>query len=458
MNLDKLILDFHQDSINLAKENRGSEVIWATEYISVFALNSLGLAYATYENNYKKALETLYNALKIEPASSMVWSNITHVYSTIGQNDNAIEAALKAVECSDGKDFHSFYNAGVVLTNGGRLQEAEQMYRSARILSPNNENVSFNLSLSLLRQGKYEEGFQLYEYRFKTSEYTGNFKKRFLQDEWDGRKFKKKSLLIYSEQGLGDFIQFGRFIKNIRPFGGKIICEVQEPLAKIVKENFDVDEVISRPNNSDWPQAPESDYCISICSLPRVLKIKGIEEVSSDPYIKTKTVYKLKNTGKKFKIGICWAGNPDHKRDCTRSIPVSNFSVLTQNKNIQCYSLMKGVNSKRTWPTGAVDLNDGIEKLNIIDLQDKINDFNDLAGIVKSMDLVITVDTALAHLCGSMGIPTWVLIGMETDWRWMDNINKTLWYDSVTLFRYKDGWENLLNEVVDALPINQKVK
>mgnify|MGYP003341732903 FL=1 len=157
------------------------------------------------------------NALKIEPASSMVWSNITHIYSITGQNERAIESALKAVEYSDGKDFHSLYNAGVVLTNGGRLEEAEQMYRGAKILNPNNDNVSFNLALSLLRQGKYEEGFQLYEYRFKASEYTGNFKKRFLQDEWDGRKFKKKSLLIYSEQGLGDFIQFGRFIKNIRP-------------------------------------------------------------------------------------------------------------------------------------------------------------------------------------------------------------------------------------------------
>ena len=458
MNLDKLILNWHQDSLNLAKENRGSEVIWSTEYLAVFALNSLGLAYVTHENNYKKGLDILYDALKIEPASSMVWSNITHVYSTIGQNDKAIDSALKAVQYSDGKDFHSLYNAGVVLTNGGRLEEAEQMYRGARVLNPDNDNVGFNLALSLLRQGKYEEGFQLYEYRFKTSEYTANFRKRFLQDEWDGRKFKKKSLLIYSEQGLGDFIQFGRFIKFIRPFGGKIICEVQEPLAKIVKENFDVDEVIPRQNNSDWPQTPESDYCISICSLPRVLKIKGPDEVSSPPYIKTKAVYKTKNTNKKLKVGICWAGNPDHKRDCTRSIPVSHFSVLTQNKNLECYGLMKGVNPKRIWPTGPVDLNEGIEKLNIIDLQDKINDFNDLAGIVKSMDLIITVDTALAHFCGAMGVPTWVLIGMETDWRWMDNKKTTPWYDSVTLFRYKDGWQNLLNEVSESLPINRKAK
>lgn len=452
MNLDKFLQDFYSEYTDLCKNNRKSEAIWACEYLAVQALNCLGLAYVSNLKNHSKSIETFNNALQIDPGNWQLMSNLTHVYSVMEKNDLAIDKALKTVEYSKGEFCEPFYNAGVVLMNEKRLVEAEEMYKKALQINPHHATTAFNLSLTLLRQGKIQEGFSLYDWRYKSSEITGQFKDRFKIPEWDGSKFKKKTLIIYSEQGLGDFIFFSRFIKNIKKLGGKIICEVQQPIFEIIKDNIDVDEVVSRPNNTNWPPVPAGDFAISVCSLPKVLKINNLNQVKSQPYIKSTKNIKIKGASRKMKIGICWGGNSDHQSDYMRSMHVSSMKALTLHKKVQCYSLMKGVSPKRTWPCGSVDLNEGIESMNIISLDEKLNNFTDLAGIIESLDLVITVDTGLAHLCGAMGKPVWILLGKINDWRWMDNTDSSSWYESARLFRYKTSWEDLIQEVIDNLP------
>jgi hypothetical protein len=452
MNLDRFLSNFHSETWDMSNNGRFHESIYIAEHLTVQSLNCLGLVYSTNYKYHKKALDCFYRALKIDPGNWHLWSNIVHVFSLTGQNEKAVIAANEAIKFARGQAFDPYYNSGVVLANLGRLEESEKMYKLALELNPSHATASFNLALVLLRQGKYAEGFNMYDWRFKSSDITKRFKERFLQDHWDGRKFKKKSLLIYSEQGLGDFILFSRFIEKAKSLGEKVIVEVQEPLVNIVRDNFNVDVVLPRANNNDWPNAPESDYCISVCSLPKVLKIDNKEKILHDPYIKPKNKMKLKSVGKKLKVGICWCGNPDHKRDHTRSTYVSSFKPLTENKKIQCYGLLKGVPSKRSWPDGKVDLSTGLSNMNVINLEDKIQNFDDLASAIDAMDLVITVDTGLAHLAGAMGKPTWLLIGSETDWRWMDNADTTPWYPSMKIFRYKTSWSNLIKEVVEALP------
>jgi len=453
MNLDKLLYNLHSEGENLHKNGRDHEYIWSCESVAVQALNSLGLAYSTYAKNYEKALKCLYNALDIDRGNWLIWSNLTHIYSVIDDKEKAIKCAYKSIECSRGEVLDPYYNAGVVLAGAGRLLDAENMYRAARQLNSNHDFSAFNLGLLLLRQAKFEEGWDFYEWRFRTAELTGNFKKRFIQEEWDGRKFKKKSLVVYSEQGLGDFIMFSRFLPKVQSLGGKVIVEVQEPLVNLIKENFKDVEVISRENSNNWPKAPKSDYAISICSLPRVLKIYNADDVKSDPYIKATIKTKAKAVrSKKIKVGLCWSGNPDHRFDYNRSIPVKLFSKLINHSKVECYSLNKSSNAIRNWSTGTVDLDEGRKSLKLVDLSDKIKDFSDLAREIENMDLVITVDTGLAHLCGAMGKATWVLLGSETDWRWMDNSNTSPWYDSITLFRYNKSWETTIDELVKVLP------
>jgi tetratricopeptide (TPR) repeat protein len=458
MHLEKLLSDFYTDYSNLTSQGRNGEAIWSCEQTAVQALNCLGLSYCTNLKDYKKSLETFESALKIDPSNWHIWSNLTHVYSVMGDHDNSVETAMRTIQYSRGEDLDPYYNAGVVLANVLRYKESEEMYRKSLNINPNHAMSNFNLGLSLLRRGEYEEGFRLYDYRFFSHDITSRFKKRFLQPEWEGQKIKKKSLLVYSEQGLGDFIFFSRFIKRIRPLVGKIICEVQEPIAQIVRDSLDVDEVISRRNNNDWPDPPKSDYCISVCSLPKIFKTCNSEDFFCEPYFKSTGKIKLKCPKSKMKIGICWGGNSDHTRDFLRSMPILAMKELIENKNVQCYSLMKGVNTKRSWPKGDIDLNEGIESLSIIDMSEKIQNFTDLAHIIESLDLVITVDTGLAHLCGAMGKPVWILLAKHCDWRWFDDTETTPWYTSARLFRCKTTWEDLIHEVVESLPINQKAK
>lgn len=453
MNTEKFLQDFHNDNFYLLGQNRFHEYIFSAENAAVQTLNALGLAYSNDIKFHQKALECFHMAIKIDPGNWQLWSNIVHIHCTNGDLQKAEEASNEAIKFGKGEVFDAFYNAGVVHTYLNNLPKAEEMYKQALSLNPQHPTTNFNLSLVLLRQGKYREGFGLYDWRFKAAEITKKFKERFIeQEDWDGRKFKKKSLLIYSEQGMGDFIQFSRYLDKVKSLGGKIICEVQEPLAQLVRDNFDVDEVVGRPNTTDWPKLKPTDYCISICSLPNVLKIETEKDIYKEPYIKAKTKLQLKNNDKKLKVGICWCGNSDHKRDHTRSTFAHTFKPLTEHPKLQCYSLVKGINFRRQWPDRFVDLSDGMNSMNIIDLSDKITNYASLASAVDSMDLIITIDTGLAHLAGAMGKTTWILIGTETDWRWMDNLDTTPWYQSMRLFRYKTNWDDLIKEVVKAIP------
>lgn len=452
MNLEKLLSDFYTDYTNLTSQGRNGEAVWSCEHVAVQSLNCLGLAYCANLKDYKKSIDTFESALKIEPSNWQVWSNLTHVYSVMGDHEKSVETAMRTIEYSRGEELDPYYNAGVVLANVFRYKESEEMYRKSLNVNPNHAMSNFNLGLSLLRRGEYEEGFSLYDHRFSSHDITAKFKKRFSQPEWEGQKIKKKTLLVYSEQGMGDFIFFSRFIKRIRPLVGKIICEVQEPIAQIVRDNLDIDEVISRQNNNDWPEPPKSDYCISVCSLPKIFKICNSEEIFCEPYFKSTEKIKLKCPKSKMKIGICWGGNSDHTRDFLRSMPILAMKELTENKKTQCYSLMKGVNTKRSWPKGTVNLNEGIESLSIIDMSEKIQNFTNLSNIIDSLDLVVTIDTGLAHLCGAMGKPVWILLAKACDWRWLDDVETTPWYPSARLFRCKTTWEDLIHEVVDALP------
>jgi tetratricopeptide (TPR) repeat protein len=452
MNLDKILCGMYEESCRLHNENRDAEAIFTCEHTATQALNTLGLAYCSYLGNYEKAIAVFHSALAIDPGNWLLWSNICHVRSNQGKHEEAVEAAFKAIKYSGGSVFDPFYNAGVSFTACGKMKEAIDMYRSALELCPDSPQSNYNLALCLLRSGYFQEGWTRYEGRFLTNELTGNFKKRFVQDHWDGRKFKNKTLLVYSEQGLGDFILFARFLPMVKKLGGEVICEVQEPLLPIVGKNLKVNKLISRPNTNSWPEPPVSDYCISISSLPRVLKIDSLDKVPTEPYIFAPKRTKPKfMSNDKLNIGICWCGNSDHQRDYTRSMGLGQFRPLASDGR-ELFGLLKGVSGRRNWPQGFVDLNEGIETFPMTNLADKIADFGDLAHFVNHLDLVITVDTGLAHLAGAMGKKVWVLLGKETDWRWGDDTTVSPWYPSMRLFRRKDTWENLIQEVIRELP------
>lgn len=453
MNLDKILTSIQEDYFRLQSEGRHSECLFTCEQLVVQSLNTLGLAYCRDSSSYDKALNCFYDALKIEPSNWLLWSNICHVFNLQDKNEESLSAIIKSIKFSEGKSFDAYYNAGVVLSSLDKNEEAINMYRSSLQIIPDHNQSNYNLALCLLKSQSWKEGWEKYEYRFKTNDFTKKFKDRFVQDQWDGRKFKNKSLVVFSEQGLGDFIFFSRFLPKVKSLGGNLICEVQEPLKDIIVNNFKIDKLFFRPNNINWTEPPESDYAISISSLPKVLRIDSLKKIPNKPYIfppkKPKPKEFLK---KKYKIGLCWLGNSDHQRDHTRSFFLNYFKPISKNSKLQLFGLSKGVQSKRVWPQGVVDLNEGIEDFPMINLADKINTFGDLANYINHLDLVLTVDTALAHLAGAMGKPVWVLLGKETDWRWVESSTSSDWYPSMRLFRRKTTWEDLISEIIKELP------
>lgn len=447
MNYDKILSDMYDNSCYLNNNGRIAESVHIFEQQAVQALNILGLTYCNAKK-YDESIRCFMDALKIDPGNWILWSNITHVESTRENYTNGQIAAEKTIKYAKGYHADAYYNAGVIYTASNRPKEAEEMYRMALQLAPNNPHVNYNLGLMVLRQRICMEGWQKYEYRHETAPFIKKFVQRFLQDKWDGRKFKDKTLVVYSEQGLGDFIFFARFLPKVKQLGGKVILEVQEPLVDLVGKNFGVHEVVSRSNGNIWNMPPEGDYCISVCSLPLVFKIDSFDKIPNKPYIFAPDLPRPKEFNKKqFNIGLCYAGNSDHPRDHTRSMFLEHFAPIIKTEGVQVFNIMKNVNPIRNWPQGKVNVSRNSQNLPIIDLAPKISNMKDLSHYINHLDLVITVDSAVAHLAGAMGKPVWNLIGREVDWRWMDDTDKSHWYPSMKIFRYKNSWEELVKEV-----------
>jgi tetratricopeptide (TPR) repeat protein len=424
----------------LANQNRLSEAIYVAEKSAYETLVNLGLLFAGKTNQLDKAAYYFRMALKIFPVDWISWCNLCHIYTKLYFYKSGLEAGLKSIKYSDGISHLPFYNTGVVCSLMGNHAHAIQMFESALKMKPDGSSAAYNLGLSYLATKNYQKGWDLYENRFLEGKLSKKCKERFKQPEWDGSDIHQKTLLIYSEQGLGDFIFFARFLPFIKNLVSKIKIEVQKPLVELIKQNFAVDEVIGRDDNLEG--TVDSDYCISICSLPRLLKIYADDQIPNDPYIQSKKVNQTIN-----KIGICWAGNPNHPKDCMRSIPIKHWKPLLENQNYEYFSLMVNSPTIRKWNGKEINLNEGIQQFKITNLTENTSDFRQLLECIEDLDLVITVDTGLAHLCGASGKKVWIVLPQENDWRWSLESDQTVWYPSAKLFRKKTSWDDLFSDV-----------
>ena len=456
MNTDKAVGQILSEANDLAAQGRQSEAIWLLENHTAEFLNVLALMYHHYLGDKNKAERLLAAALDVKPGNWLVYSNLAHVRAIADEQQHALSAAIKAAQCCDNSTHEPYYNLGVILADLGRTSDAALMYEEAYKISPENNGIAYNLATTLLKLGRFNEGWPLFEKRFTTSPVTENFVKRFKQPTWDGKK-TKQSLCVFSEQGIGDFLQFARFLPEIKKKVGKLIVEVQNPVGKLLEANpqLKIDQIVTRPDETDGLPGPWSDLCVSINSLPALLQIDHESQIPNKTYLHAPKRMKHRGFPKnKLKVGLCWAGNSNHKKDSTRSMALSWLRPFADVPNVQTYSLQKGGFAVRQWPTGWIDLNQGINEYPLIDLTKFIEDFADLAYFVNQLDLVITVDTGLAHLVGAMGKPVWMMLPADRcDWRWGDAGEKSVWYPSMKIFRqpkYND-WKSVIDEVVSQL-------
>ncbi|MFA7061594.1 MAG: tetratricopeptide repeat-containing glycosyltransferase family protein, partial [Pedobacter sp.] len=386
---------------------------------------------------------TIYNhVLSLTPDSAEAHHNL-------GNTLLAMERLHEAIACYGRAASLMPYSAeplvpmGTALERLGCYQEAMVRYKEALQRDPFCAEAHWNQALLNLLLGNYEEGWQGFEWRWKKKGYPTPAR-NFCCPEWKGESITGKTILIHAEQGLGDTIQFGRYIPLVAERGGRILLEVPLPLTSLFSRMPGVIKVIQT-----GARLPSFDLHVPLLSLPRIFGTTPENIPSTIPYLSVPVQHKKKwdllfPRNSSLNVGIVWKGRK--RPDPCRSCPGELLTSLSGMENIRFYSLQMSEDSKPA---------DKPEGLPLIDLTSWINDFSDTAALLEHLDLVISIDTSVAHLSGSLGCPTWVLLPFAADWRWMLNRNDSAWYPDVRLFRQSEpgGWKELLKIVREELLI-----
>jgi len=430
-------------------------------------LNNLGLACQAL-GHFDKAKAYFSQAINADNKFTPAYSNLAMEYRREGSRKKSLETLNKAIEV-DEKAAYVHFNKGNIYGEEGLHEEATANYRKAVELEPDNPSYCWNLTCSLLLQGKWTEGWKYFQNRIGVFPQFEKKRNALLTKapEWNGENLNGKTIYLYCIQGDGDRIQFARYAKKLKNEGAKVIMECPEYLANLMKTVDGVDEVAPAQMNfmvkNDNPQVvvafkldetilPQFDYHIAVMDLPRLFN-EMPNDVDGKAYMTAPKGPKLETN--KYKVGIVWGGNPIHAEDHHRSCPLKHFEILNH-PNIQFYALQKDKRD-RFWPSvGRVDLMEGASSnftMSIIDVGQQLDTYNETAAMIEQLDCVVTVDTSVAHLAGALGKKTFLLLANVPDWRWLTEIETTCWYDNMTLARQKisGDWAEVMETVKKQL-------
>ncbi len=399
------------------------------------------------EGDLKGSVPYYEKTLQLDATNHMAHNNLGAACIRLGEYERArshLEEALKlSPEYAGAQN-----NMGEVCSYLGLHDTAAQYYKRAIELEPNLVDAHWNLSLSLLLSGDFKNGFKEYEWRWKRR----NTPKRIINPErlWQGEILDGKSILVYEEQGLGDAIQFIRYLPMIKQRGGNVIFETSPAMARLFVSVESIDKLWVRNTRRSTQKIDRFDVHCPVLSLPRLFDTKLDSIPSPLPYLAADKAMaaswkKQILSTDKLKVGIVWAGNPDHRNDHNRSCFLSAFKPLAGLPEVEFVSLQKDKYEK--WTDMAV------QDIATIDVGDDLHDFADTAAVIENLDLIISVDTAVVHLAGALGKETWVLLPFYPDWRWMLDRTDSPWYPSMTLFRQKSpgDWPLVFRTIKDKL-------
>ncbi len=397
------------------------------------------------QNRGDEAYAIATGVLAEHPACAEALEIVGIVQSRRLQVDAAIETLEHAlrIRC-DLIPAHSFL--GLLYQSRGEIQRAIRVFDQGLVLDPAHAHIRFNRALSLLKLARFDEGWIEYEWRWKAAAVP---RPEIPLPRWDGSSLEGRSILIHTEQGFGDTFQFIRFLPRLQQLGATVWLAVQKPLSLLLREIDGVDHWMP----VDEPAPIAFDLYSPLLSLPAVLQLNHPDQFrASTPYLHAEPdrIEKWRDRIGNLpgrKIGIGWQGSPTFKGDVWRSIPLSLFSALAEVDDVTLVSLQKH--------DGLTQLgeSDAAFPLTRFDDLDQDGAFLDTIAVIQHLDLVVTSDTALAHLAGAAGVPVWCLISTACDWRWMTQRGDTVWYDSMRLFRQQKlgEWEPVFAEVVAEL-------
>jgi tetratricopeptide (TPR) repeat protein len=488
----------HQARLNLAAVLRalGDQEAAAEqcEYVlrhdprSVSALINLGAALCSLGRN-AEAIRQLRTALQIEPENLTALHNLGVALHAIGAVDAAEAILRKSLilkeDFSDAQrslanllrgtsrldeaathyravidqrplDFRSYGNLALILLNLNKAQEAIAVYEKALALQPDRSDLRMSLGIAQLLVGDFANGWANYEARLNQNVGTA-WRPEFAAPLWNGEPFDgdangnaPATILVHAEQGFGDSLQFCRYVPLLAAAGARVVFECQPSLTTLMAtlaapHAKHALRIISRED-----AAPTAAYHVPLLSLPRVFNTR-LNNIPGDvPYLSvppTKSAaWANFPLGAEPSVGLVWSGNPQRQDDHMRSCPLDALAPLLELENIRFYGLAK----------------DGphVPKSRIIDLGPRLADFGDTAAVIERLDLVISVDTAAAHLTGALGRPVWVMLGFAADWRYLLDRSNSPWYPTMRLFRQASpgDWLSVTRRIAEELQRHFRTK
>ena len=404
------------------------------------ALVNLGVVLKE-EKRIDEAIAAFERARVLRPADPGLLCNYASVYEARGDHERMRELADLAAML-DGSFPEAHVLRGNYYMERGDFDAAESSYQHARSLDADNRNANWNLALIWLLRGDYRRGWAQFEWRKRLqsvlldhNEYPGR--------SWNGDALAGRTILLHCEQGLGDAIQFVRYATELKRRGaGRVIVEVPGALAALLADVPGVDEIIVRGAG-----LPLFDVHASLMDLPHLCGTEVDTIPSAVPYLAApaRPVTSLIDApAGVLKVGIVWAGNPKHQRDHLRSVSLSQLAPLFEQPGTRFFSLQKGgpEASLRSLPAGLVT-----------DLSPHLEDFRDTAAAITKLDVVLTVDTSVAHLAAALGRETWIMITHVPDFRWMLGRSDSPWYPTARLFRQPApcDWTSVITDVRAAM-------
>ena len=388
------------------------------------------------------AVASYDKAISVKPDFANAYLNRGSVLSKLKQLDAALDSYNKAISIKP--DFVQAYsNRAVVLKDLGQIEAALASYDEAISINPDYAGVYWNKSFTLLLSGRFEEGWKLYEWRWK-HEGLGLKLPNFSQPLWLGvESLQGQTILLHSEQGLGDTIQFCRYAKLVKALGAHVVMESPTALVPLLQGLEGVDELVARGQ-----ALPAFDYHCPLLSLPLAFKTELSTIPSSEPYLrsdKAKVKQWRAKLGRKTKprVGLVWSGSTGHTNDHNRSFKLEELLPYLPD-GFEYVCLQKEIRE--------VD-QEMLQQSSIQYFGDELENFADTAALCELMDVVISVDTSVAHLSGALGKPTWVLLSYSPDWRWLLDREDSPWYGSVKLYRQDADrtWSSVLQRVSRSL-------
>jgi tetratricopeptide (TPR) repeat protein len=443
------------------------------------ALNNLGDV-LRLQGNLDEAVALFREALRQRPNHAEAHGNLGVALRHLGRFDEAVASFHAALRCRPNYP-QAHYNLGMAFWEAGRPLEAAESFRAAVTARPNYPEALFYLGQALHAAGRRDEGAAAYRRLVaidpgaNAEGHLGRALARFLLGDyengwpeyewrwrcqgfppppgrsprWDGSPLEGRTILLQAEQGLGETLQFIRYAALVKRRGGTVVLSCPKPLLRLLAGCPGVDRLVPQDG-----EPPPCDVQVPLLSLPAVFHPTlatipaQVPYLSADPALVAHWARELAPL-RGLRVGISWQGNPQHRLDRYRSVALRHFAALARVPGVRLLSLHKGA--------GSAQLRELPADCPVLDLASRLDEaagaFRDTAAVMKNLDVVVTVDTVVAHLAGALGVPVWLVLSAASDWRWMLEREDSPWYPTAQLFRQAawGDWDEVFERLAAAL-------